>query len=198
MVNIELGGPGRMVISEWDHLIGMMNAEMNAKYLNQKPSWDNALGNARWYMYHRADSPGPGYAYNFECNWKTQLELMHQFRGAYVTKEIEVKSLNLLKEMALVIVDGGHIGAPESRSENAKDDRVFAAALGVRAWIDWIRRDMLAQGLTHERVMQDSLGTATAASRSLNGIIFRFLKTQQELAENPPDEYPSWRRDRGI
>jgi hypothetical protein len=82
--------------------------------------------------------------------------------------------------------DGG-IGAPDSRDTDEKDDRVFAAALAHLAWIDWIRRDMLSQGLTFERVTKEERGEVPKAAKVVDGIVYRFLAKQEELAnEDPP------------
>jgi hypothetical protein len=198
IVNVELSGPGRMVMQELDHVRSILNAEMNAKYVQTHPEWTDALANARWYMYTRPDNPGKGYAYNFESTWRSKQELMHGMRSAYIMKEVEVKSLPLLNEMNIVVINGNEIGAPESRSETCKDDRVFATALAVRAWANWVRPEMLAQGFTYERTMQEEAGAATALGRSVNSIVYRFMKTQAELAQEEPDNRPRWKVSQGL
>jgi hypothetical protein len=198
VVNVELSGPGRMVMQELDHVRSILNAEMNAKYVQTHPEWTDALANARWYMYTRPDNPGKGYAYNFESTWRSKQELMHGMRSSYIMKEVEVKSLPLLNEMNIVVINGNEIGAPESRSESCKDDRVFATALAVRAWANWVRPEMLAQGMTYERVIQEEAGTATALGRSVNSIVYRFMKTQAELAQEEPDNRPRWKVSQGL
>lgn len=196
VVNIELQGPGRALMMEWDHIRGQLNAEMN-EALVQARDWENALGNARWYLYNRPDSMGRGYAANFETTWRTKQEIMHQMRGSYVTREMVIRSLKLLQEMQSVVEDGSEIGAPETTSENGKDDRVFAAALAIRAWINWVRPSMLAEGLVYERVRQEESGELPVLSRSLNGMVDRFFKTAQEKAELAP-RAPQWMIDRGL
>ena len=198
IVNYELGGPGRMIMSEWDHILGMLHSEAYAAKVKEW-DWSDALNNARWYLYHRPDSMGPGFAYNFESTWRTQQELMHQYRGAYSTNELELKSVKLLEEMRIVVQDGEHIGAPESKNEDSKDDRVFAAALACRAWLNWTRREMLSQGLMYETVMQEESGEMSPQAKSLNNIVFNFFTRRQEDADQVlPDNRPKWMVQRGL
>lgn len=196
IMNVELGGPGRMVMQELDHLRGLLNAEMNLSKVKAK-DWEEALGNARWYLYNRADSMGKGYVANFETTWRTKAEIMHQMRGAFVTRELKIKSIPLLEEMRIVVQNGDEIGAPESKSENSKDDRVFATALAVRAWINWRRPELLANGYTYETVMATEDGTLSPKVQRVNNIVFNFLKNADEKA-NMPDEPSKWRSERGL
>lgn len=197
IVNLEIGGPGRMIMLEWEHLRGMMKAEMYAHQVRQM-GWDDAMDQARWYLYHRPDSMGAGYAANFETNWRTKTEIMHQMRGAYATRELDIKSMYLLHEMSLVIQDGAEIGAPESRSESCKDDRVFACALALRAWINWKRPTMLSEGLTFKSVSDRESGQTTALTSRLNDQVFRFFKRKDEEAEIEPELGPGWKVERGL
>ena len=104
----------------------------------------------------------------------------------------------LLREMSLVVRDdNGHIGAPESRDPNMKDDRVFAMALAVKAWMDWVRKDMLAQGKTYEVVMKEESGETTPVSRAVNNIVMNFLRSVEEEAGAEP-ESPRWMQDQGL
>jgi len=197
MVNVELGGPGQMIMPEFDHLRQLLAVEMNAGKTAAK-GWEDAAGQARWYLYHRPDSFGAGYMANFETNWRTKQMIMHQLRGAYVCNELEIRSVSLLREMSIVVVNDGEIGAPESRDPNAKDDRVFAMALATRAWLDWIRKDMLAQGLTYDVVMQQESGNATEISTVVNSIVFNFLRSQEEMERDEEPTTPKWMSDQGL
>jgi len=197
IVNIELGGPGRMLMMEWDHLRGMLKAEMYAQRVREM-TWEDAMDQARWYLYHRPDAMGAGYAANFETTWRTKTEIMHQMKGAHITNEIDIRSVHLLNEMSLVIQDGAEIGAPESRNENCKDDRVFATALAIRAWINWIRPALIADGQTYQRVMEQETGKVSTLASSINDQVFRFFKTAEERAQMEPDRGPKWMVDRGL
>ena len=197
IVNLDIQGPGRMIMMEWDHIRDMLKAEMFATQVRQR-EWDDALSNARWYLYHRPDSPGKGYAYNFEANWRSKWELMHQFRGSFVTKELVIRSRYLLEEMSIVVQDGNEIGAPESRSEDCKDDRVFAAALANRAWLNWRRAGLIAEGATMETVMERENGTANLATQQMNSIVYRFFRRKDAEAEAEPERGPKFLTDRGL
>jgi hypothetical protein len=196
MCNVELGGPGRLVMSEFEHLRQLIGAEMNVAKTAAR-GWEDAGAQARWYLYHKADSPGAGYMANFETNWRTKMELLHGYRGVYSSREIEIRSFGLLREMSIVVVNDGEIGAPESTDENMKDDRVFAAALAARAWTDWVRRGMIAQGLTYDVVMKAESGQETKQETAVNSIVRNFLRTQEERANTEP-EPPKWLHDQGL
>jgi hypothetical protein len=196
MANVELGGPGRLVMAEFEHLRQMIGAEMNQAKTAAR-GWEDAGAQARWYLYHKADSPGAGYMANFETNWRTKMELLHGYRGVYSSREIVIRSMGLLREMSIVVVNDGDIGAPESTDENMKDDRVFAAALASRAWTDWIRKDMIMQGLTYDVVMRDEAGQATKQETAVNSIVRNFLRMQEERANEEPAP-PKWLHDQGL
>jgi len=196
MTNVELGGPGRLVMTEFDHLRQLIGAEMNAAKTAAR-GWEDAGAQARWYLYHKVDSPGAGYMANFEPNWRTKSELLHGYRGVYSSREIEIRSWPLLREMSIVVVNDGDIGAPESTDENIKDDRVFAAALAVRAWTDWVRKDMIAQGLTYDVAMRAEAGQETKQETAVDSIVRNFLRTAEKRANAEP-EPPKWRVDQGL
>lgn len=195
IVNVELGGGGRIIMNEWDHIKGLLNSEMYTGRV-KSGDWEDALDQARWYLYSRPDSMGAGYAYNFETTWRTKQELMHGLRGAYVTRELEIRSTRLLNEMSIVVQDGSTIGAPESRSENSKDDRVFATAFAHRAWVNWRRPEMIANGDSYEAVSKLERGEITMAEKSINGMVHRFFRNQAVIAAMPPQL--SWRQERGL
>jgi hypothetical protein len=198
IVNVEIDGPGRMIMLEWDHLRALMQSDLYKDQV-QSRDWENFLGQARWYLYNRPDSMGRGYAANFQTTGRTKSEIMHQMRGAYVTKELDVRSLRLLEEMANIVQNGDEIGAPESSSENAKDDRVFSTALAIRAWINWRRPELLAQGVTYEKVMQEELGQVTPLTRNMNRMVERFFLTIEERAKQDEMSPPqTWREARGL
>lgn len=197
IVNLEIGGPGRMIMMEWDHIVQLMRAEMNVDRVRSR-NWEDALSQARWYLFSRPDTMGAGYAYNFETTTRTKGEIMHQYRGAFVTREIVIRSIALLEEMRIVVQDGDTIGAPESKSESCKDDRVFATALANRAWLNWVRPTMISQGQTWEREKQRQTGLVTPQTERINNQVFRFFRRQEDLAAMEPSAGPKWRTDRGL
>ena len=142
------------------------------------------------------DSPGPGYVANFKTGFDTKWQIMSGMRGAYVSREIEIRSWFLLKEMEIVVVNDSIIGAPESSSEDCKDDRVFAAAFALRAWQDWVRKDMIMVGQTYEFVMTQENGEIAPTTRNVNNMVMRFLS--EANAEPEPEGPPQWMQDRGL
>lgn len=156
IVNIELtGGPGRAVFRELDSMRQTMRAEMNRK-LREERDWDDFLQNASWYLWHRPDSMGAGYAYHTEMSQRTKGQVMNSFRDSLMYGALIVRSGPLVEEMARVIQDGGEIGAPNQE----KDDRVFAAVLAHMAWNDWVRPSMIQRGATYDEVMLSESGKA--------------------------------------
>jgi hypothetical protein len=197
IVNVELGGGGRIIMHEWEHLKMMINSEMSANQPN-RAEWEDALSNARWYLFTRPDSMSGGYAFNFETTWRTKQELMHGMRGSYVTRELMVRSIPLLAEMMNVVQDGSTIGAPESSDPNHKDDRVFATAFAHRAWVNWRRPEMMMANQTWQVVTDEESGTTNARTRSLNGMVTRFWNHMAAQAGNDDNDQPTWRTERGL
>ena len=183
IVNVEINGPGRMIMQEWDHVRGTLQADYYREEVRSL-NWEEALSNARWFLFHRADSVGGGYVYNFETNWKTKQEIMFQFRGSYVTNELVIRSRKLLEEMVNVVHDDGEIGAVESSSEDSKDDRVFAAALANRAWINWVRPTMLANGDTYDVVSRIESGERPNQSSRVLNQVYSFFRRAEERARD--------------
>lgn len=197
IVNLELGGGGRIIINEWDHIRQLIDNQYSLAKIKD-PDWENALSQARWYLYGRQDSVnGSAGSYCFEVTARTKSELMWGLRGAYATRELAVRSVPMLEEMGIVIKDGDWIGAPESRDPNRKDDRVFAAAFAHRAWRDWRRPELMAQNLTYQIVSDREAGITSPASEMLNNVVGKFWEKIFSQAENPKEE-PTWRTDRGL
>jgi hypothetical protein len=198
MGNIDVGGPGRLVMMEFKHLRELLGAEHNQQKVKER-EWEDANANARYYLYHKPDSLGKGYIYNFETNWSTKPRLMHAFRSAYITHEIEIRSRKLLDEMLIVRVDeDGYIGAPESSDVDAKDDRVFAAALAHLAWFDWIKGDMLGRNETYENVMKEQDAPTPLKTKNVNNLVYRWLNRQEELANEEPPRGTDWQIQNGL
>jgi hypothetical protein len=187
IVNVELtGGAGRVIMMEWETLRQQLQADINFASIRSR-DWESAMQMARWYLYNRPDTMGKGFAANFESTWRTKQEIMYGMRGAYTTRELAIRSKGLLEEMRIVEQNGDQIAAPN----NENDDRVIATALAIRAWTNWRRGPLLAKGLTFERVRAEEAGTSTLHSRSLNGLVARFLLNKEQQAELA-DDRPAW------
>jgi hypothetical protein len=198
MLNVELAGPGRAIMLEFKALRELLAASMNRTIVMER-EWTDAAANARWFLDHKADSLGSGFQYNMKESFESQRELMHGFRSSYIGKELVIKSLKLLSEMTRVVIDeSGHIGAPESSNEEVKDDRVYAGALARRAWWDWVKPDMVARGLTYDRVLKEESGEATATPRLVESLVKRFLARQEAEANKEPPRGSQWHQDQGL
>jgi hypothetical protein len=200
LVNVELMGPGRLVMQEFDHVRQILSADMYQREVAEM-KWQDALANASWFLYRREDSFGSNYQYNYESSYRTKMMMLHKLRGAYVSREIEVRSKPLLREMGNVVVVDGDIGAPESRDEDMKDDRVFAAGLANLNWQNWIRKEMIGLGETYDVVMSRESKDVSPTAHRVNSLVLNFMRTLEEQArereENPP-RGPQFMIDQGL
>lgn len=197
IVNLELtGGPGQAVMTEFNSLRDRLRADMFRDRVSEL-GWEDFLANASWYLYHRPDSMGAGYVYNFSTNMNSKFMLMNTYRDCFSTRALVIRSVPLLSEMQQVIQDGVHIGAPESSGETCKDDRVFAAALATKAWVDWVRPGMIANNETYTTVTRSESGEVSPVTATVDRIVSSFFKTAEERA-TAEDEAPKWIRDRGL
>jgi hypothetical protein len=192
IVNLELTGPGRAVMVEFDGLRDRLRAEMYQKQVEER-KFDDFLSNARWYMYNRPDTMGAGFMWNTDMNFKTKWQTMNQLRDNYHMSLLAIKSAPLLEEMLIVTQEGNDIGAPG----RGHDDRVFAAAHANAAWLQWIRPRMIAEGMTYDSVSAIESGEMNPMTAVANRIVENFFKRQQELADAEPEQ-PSWLVQRGL
>lgn len=158
VINLEITGPGSEVMMELDNLrqqISMGGLRDVAPTLN--PGF--TLDQARWYLYHRPDSMGPGYAYNWKTSFENKQRLMNRMRDSFDTDQMIARSIPMLNEMTTFVQDGGKLHA----SGRNKDDRVMAASLACFAWVEWVRPSMMVEGRTYE------IEQAKEAERSLKG-----------------------------
>jgi Terminase RNaseH-like domain len=188
MINVEILGPGELVMTEFRHLREYLSAEMNVHRTTER-DWTDAFGHARWFLYHREDSFGAGFAANYQSNQNSRERMLYSMRGVYSAGEVVLQSEYLLREMLNVLVVDGHIGAPESSDESKKDDRVFALGLALLSWTKWIRSEMIASGQTYEVVMREQDGSTSIAERSINSLVRRFMS----LADEEPEPEKTWR-----
>jgi len=107
----------------------------------------------RWYLYHRPDSMGAGYVYGWKTNQDNKITILNQFRDEYSLNHLVVRSVELLGEMQKTVQDGGEIKG----AGRAKDDRVFATALANKAWLEWVRNDLVANNQSYSEVTQKEL-----------------------------------------
>jgi hypothetical protein len=149
--------------------------------------FEDFLAGASWYMYHRADSPGPGYMYGTKTSHDIKFKMMNQLRDSFVTELLEIRSVPLLKEMFNVRQTGPDIGAAAQGRD--KDDRTFAMALANLTWVEHIRPFQIAQAITWRSSMEKEAGTATAESVMLNRLVQSLLIKQSDEPDYPLVDY---------
>lgn len=191
MINLELQGPGYAVMKELDNL----KVQMRSGYFDRMESGDKTgisdfAGRSRWYLYHRPDSMGAGYVYNWKTTSENKQTIMNQTRDLYQQKQLSIKSIPLLEEMQTVVQDGVEIKA----SGRNKDDRVFAMALSVKAWIEWMRKPLMDKNMSYDTVTADEAEGGTPYTSFMQGIVHDFFKGQQEQREHYAREQ-SWDDD---
>ena len=174
IINLEINGPGGQVMQEltslkqhlaWGHL----------KDTAQALKTEDCLDGAKWFLWHRPDSMGKGYAYNWSTTFNNKVLLFNKYRDCYSTEQAIVRSLHLLEEMLTLKQDGDHIAA----SGRNHDDRVFAAGLAVYAWDQWRRVGMMAENRSYEREMaEQNRIESTSTDHVMGHIIPDFLAAQ--------------------
>lgn len=178
IINLELsGGPGKAVMRELDLLRNRLRQEMYSNQLRDF-DWEDVLNNMRWYLYHRPDSMGAGYAYNWMTTRDSKFDLMNTMRSIYTTRCMWVRSRPLLDEMQAVVQDGSSIEAPGRN----KDDRVVGAALAIMAWNEWIRPAMVARSATYDSVMAQERGEDASSRVIVDRIVANYFKRAEEIA----------------
>jgi hypothetical protein len=194
MINLEItGGYGQTVMTELDNIKNQLRAEI----YNEKTmalGWGDFLSTARWYLYHKPDSPGAGYVYNWNSTFDAKNRMLSGFRDAHITDILEIRSILLLDEMSIVVQDGGEIGAPNKQ----KDDRVFAAALACEAWNRWFRPTMLAEGYAYEMVMRLERGEQSAAENMVSRLVQNTLKAMADGEDETRDPNRAFLEERGL
>lgn len=196
VVNVELtGGAGRAVLREFDALRERLRAEIYQKVTEDR-GWDNFLYHARHYLYRKSDSFSGGNVKSFDTNGRSKWEIMNQLRDSHSTDILLINSGPLCSELLGVVQDGYEIGAPGRN----KDDRVFAAALANRAWIDDVREPMTRLGQTYAVVMTAENPDEDGSSQGqmiIDNLVADFFKTAAERIEEPTAE-EQWLGERGF
>jgi hypothetical protein len=194
MINLEItGGFGHAVMTELDNIRNQLRAEIyNAKAAAL--GWTDFMSTARWYLYHKPDSPGAGYVYNWNSTFDAKNRLLSGFRDAHVTDALVIRSVHLLDEMAIVVQDGSTIGAPNKQ----KDDRMFACALATEAWNRWFRPTMIAEGYVYENAMRLERGEASAAENLISRLVQNTIKIMAEGEREDYDPNQAFLEERGL
>ncbi len=197
-INVEINGPGGVIITEMENLRekALLDPKFEKIDETSNKNWDNFLMSAKWYLYRKPDHFSASGMKGVESTAKLKHQMMSQLRDKFVTEQLIIRSSLCIREMMNVIQDGDSIGAVDPNT----DDRVFAMAYAVRAWIDELAMPLLAQGETYEAFLNaSSEASVDKTTKFMNNVIDNFFKTQAELADNPPlSREKQWLFDRGF
>ena len=187
IINLEVTGPGFACMQELRHLRQLLD---NGYLRGVASNMDllDVFSSVKWYLYHRPDSMGAGYVYNWKTNQDNKLKILNQMRDNYTLRMLSVKSIPLLEEMERIVQNGGEIQA-EGR---AKDDRAFATALAVTAWIDWVRGGLIANNQTFDRVEAEETAAKDQPQASLVGRVVSAFFAENENARMEAEEARAW------
>lgn len=183
IINLEINGPGTTVMQGIKHLKAQLMAEVGQKGVPALPKEDrlliDAIQAARWYLYHRPDSMGAGYAYGWKTTADNKLTIMNQLRDTYMLRNLIVNSGPLLQQMKTIRQDGIEIAAAGKQ----KDDRVFGAAFAHKAWIEWVRPSMVAAHETYAQISEREIATAAAPHMESDTFVGGIIRKQFENAK---------------
>lgn len=142
---IEINGPGEAVWREYQQLRsivtnGYLNIEAKSRGLN------NIFNNVRQYVYTRSDAMTGGHNVHWKTTQQLKVAIMERLRDGLHTGGVLIRSTAALEEMRSIARDGDVIQG----AGKAKDDRVYALAMGVRAWEEKLRLGLIAGRRTRE------------------------------------------------
>jgi hypothetical protein len=187
LINMEINGPGHAVKQEMDHLKQMLNnGYMDRDFTPAEKGLKNFLQQAKYYLYHRPDSMGAGYCYFWKTNSENKQTIFNQYRDLYIQNQIIIKSKPLLEEMQTIVQDGFEIRG----SGRNKDDRCFATALAVKAWIEWVRQPLINQKKTHKNVAAMEEDSKSAKYNNFQRFIYEdYMKKAKQAREKQPVDW---------
>lgn len=176
IVNMELNGPGKSVMQEFDRL------RLNASDMIGPDGDDirNIFRHMKEFLYRRVDSLGGGLVRGWQTTAATKITLMTTFKN-YIELEIaHIRSMQCIEECRRLKIDGGNIEA-----DTGHDDRAIAAALAVIAWSQWIQHTLKRQGHTYAHSMNIE---KKGGEDPMNGLVRRFMLSKNIQVRNPEGE----------
>lgn len=193
-INLEVSGPGVTIMTELRRMKQILQASGAAEIVKAK-GWEDVLDGIKWYLYRRPDSLGAGYAYGWKTNLDNKIAIMNELRDSYTNGLIEARSSRALEQMQYIVQDGAEIG-PAAKGRR-HDDFVFSLAFAHRAWLEWIRPDMIADNYSYERALVDDEQRRTQTRPGfVAGLVGQWFDNQstnrRQAADNP------WARSRGL
>lgn len=143
----ELNGPGEEVWRQYNSIPQLVQSGYLRGRAKEKGLGD-IFANARSYVFQRSDSMHPGHNYQWVTSVQRKVQIMEACRNFLHNRVFHPRSMDMIEEMRGITRDGDSIGAIEDRY--GRDDRVFSAALGIRAWDEKLRRGLVAGNRTRE------------------------------------------------
>ena len=188
IINLEVNGPGFAVMDELRHLKQLLDMRMLPGLSDAHGNVEDIFSSVRWFLYHRPDSMGAGYVYNWKTNQDNKLQIMNELRDTYAVNHMDIYSVPLLEEMERVVQEGSEIRA-EGR---AHDDRVFATALATHAWITWVRSGMISTEQTFDKVMEEErMNKETPSATMIGRVVGAFFREANEKRATA-DDIAAW------
>jgi hypothetical protein len=183
---LELNSSGEAVWTEMRNLKNRMeegglfpSGGENSLTEEERNSWRNMLSQVRQYLYHRQDSiGGGGFNYHMKTTLESKFTFMTQMADRFMLGQLDVYSVQCLKEMRTLRKDGRSIEAEVKK----KDDRPLALGLGVRAYLDSEWRPLNADNRTFEREQErDALAgdSEDLSVRFMSGIMANAMAQKQ-------------------
>lgn len=186
-INLEVTGPGFAVLQEMRHLKRLLD-DGYLRGTASQAGLNDVFSSVKWYLYHRPDQMGAGYVYGWKSNLENKMTIMNQLRDNYTLRMIDARSIPLLKQMERVTQRGSEISAEGT----ANDDRVIAAALACKGWIDWVRGGLISTGQTYEQVMNAEAQGRNAPQATFLGHCVKAFFKDQESKRNDEEERLAW------
>lgn len=183
MINLEISGPGALVMGEMKHLRELMQAKPEDFAVAKEAAEMGIIGtlnSARWFLWNRVDSMGGGYAWNTKTTSEEKERIYGGFRDEYNSQLIIVRSIPLLEEMTKLVQDGIKIEA----SGRNKDDRIFASGLANQSWVKWMRAQLMTELRTFERETKAEAEIALKEGKINNWVLADYFKQKQQERAN--------------
>lgn len=167
--NIELNGTGTTVVQEIENL---KKSAARSPIAGEARTMRDVVRRMSEFLYAREDSiSGRPIGKHTLTNERTKETYMGLLKDNFEREIWVPHSRTLLDEMATVVRDGGRIIA----QGRAKDDRVIAGALAVKAWNDQLRQRLIAQNVLYvppEAALEEASALApTVLGRSVRNYL---------------------------
>lgn len=193
-VNIEVNGPGNAIMTELRRMKQILQSAPMRGIVKAK-GWERAVDNIKWYLYSRPDSLGKGFAYGIKTTADLKIAMMNEVRDSYMTGKLDILSVRALQQMQDITQDGSEIG-PSAKGRK-HDDFVFSLTFAHRAWLDWVRPQMISEGYTYEVGQRTDVDRRNTARPSpVSALVQNFFADKEKERRDGADN--TWARQRGL